>query len=407
MMNLQIQLFKNTRKQIILVSIGTLRTALPYFFSMAWPFVIFELLGKETWGECVDTLLLVNLIAHMLGWGTKKHLLKKFDLMPNKINESWLENTHTRALLWIPFAFFILISPFSWLMKAGILLMITGKSTYESYEPLIEYKQKYSQAIIAEIIGFTIGFSLILNIYQKNFMSYEWIILSMGVAELLRALVLLISIREIKYKLSFRYINLNFFIQAYPYFIVGFATLLLFIADRVFVYITFNNTIKAEYQIFMNFLIFVVSVPTLLLIPFFKNYYKSRIKIDEKLQLSIILLGILLTPIIMFSIYISCKYIYSIHLTLSFIVAGMFYIFPSFIYTPYILKFINKNKHMNIAIVTIIAAVSVALSCSYLVKINGVSGGLTGAAMGQWILMLLMIVLDFQSQSEKKIKLIK
>lgn len=407
MMNSQTQLFKNTQKRIILVSIGTLRTALPYFFSMAWPYVIFEIMDKGTWGECVDTLLLVNFIAHILGWGTKKHLLKKFDLMPGKISDSWLENAHTRALLWIPFAFFILISPFSWLMKAGILLMLTGKCTYESYEPMIEYKEKYSQAIIAEIIGFTVGFSLILNMYQRNFMSYEWIIVSMGVTELVRALVLMISIREIKYKLSFRYINLNFFIQAYPYFIMGFATLLLFIADRIFVYITFNNTIKAEYQIFMNFLIFVVSVPNLLLIPFFKNYYKSRIRIDEKLQLNIILLGMLLTPVIMFSIYLSCRYIYSIHLSLSFIIAGMFYIFPSFIYTPYILKLINKNKHMNIAIVTLIAAASVALSCSYLVKINGVSGGLTGAAMGQWILMLLMIVLDFQSQSEKKIKLIK
>ncbi|MCX7744857.1 MAG: hypothetical protein N2167_09885 [Flavobacteriales bacterium] len=407
MMNSQAQIFKNTQKRIILVSIGTLRTALPYFFSMAWPFVIFELMNKGTWGECVDTLLIVNLIAHILGWGTKKHLLKKFDLMPDKISESWLENIHSRTLLWVPFSFFILISPFSFLMKIGILLMLTGKCTYESYEPLIEYKEKYTHAIIAELIGFTVGFSLIISIYQKNFMSYEWVILCMGLGEFFRAFVLIFSFREIKYKINVRYINLNFFIQAYSYFIMGFATLLLYIADRVFVYISFSNIVKAEYQIFMNFLIFVVSVPNLLLIPFFKNYYKSRIKIDKKLQLSITLLGVTLTPAIIYSIYVACRYIYSIELSLSFILAGIFYIFPTFIYTPYALKLINKNKYINIAIVTFIAAASVALACSYLVKIKGVIGGLIGAAMGQWILMILIIVLDFQSQSEKKIKLIK
>lgn len=404
-MSSQTHIFQSTQKRITLVSIGILRTALPYFFSMAWPFVIFKLFNKATWGECVDTLLIVNLISLILGWGTKKHMLKKFDLMPGRISDSWLENTHSRALLFLPFFFFILISPFSWVMKAGILLLLIGKFTYESYEPLIEYKDKYTEAIVAEIIGFAAGFSLV--IFMMDTINFEWIIFSMGMGELFRALSLVVSIREVKYKLSIRYVNLNFFIQAYPFFMIGFSTLLMFIADRVFVYINFNNIIKAEYQIFMNFLIFVISVPNLLLIPFFKNYYKSRIKINQYLQMTIILFGVILTPVIIYTVSILCHYIYSIDIPFSFIAAGMLYIFPSFVYTPYILKLTNKNRHLYIASVTFIAAITVGLACSYLVRIKGVNGALMGAAIGQWILMAMIIIMDFQNLSEKKIKLIK
>lgn len=390
---------------MLLILVSTLQTALPYFFSMAWPYVIFTLFSKETWGECVDTLLIVNLTSFILGWGTRKHMLKKIDLMPEKISDSWLENIHSRTLLYIIFSFLFLVSPFSSLLKAGVLLMITGKFIYESYVPLIEYKKKYTQAIIAEIIGFATGFSFLLSMLSKA--NFEWIIFSIGLGELLRGLTLLVSIREIQYKLSLKYVNLNFFIQAYSFFIVGFANLLMFIADRVFVYITFSNAIKAEYQIFMNFLIFVVSVPNLLLIPFFKNYYKSRIIINRSLQITIILLGIILTPWIIYTIKYLCRYIYSIELPPDFIYFGMLYIFPTFIYTPYILKQFNRNKHLYIAIITFIAAALVSLACSYLVKIKGVSGGLIGAAFGQWILLVMIIIVNFYNQSEKKIKLIK
>lgn len=398
-------IFQNLPKSMLLILVSTLRTALLYFFSMAWPFVIFTIFSKATWGECVDTLLIVNFTSFILEWGTRKHMLKKFDLLPEKISDSWLENIHSRALLYIIFSFLFLVSPFPSLLKAGILLMLTGKFIYKSYEPLIEYKKKYTQAIIAEIIGFATGFSFLLSMLPKA--NFEWIIFSIGVGELLRGITLLASIREIQYKLSLKYVNLNFFIQAYSFFIVGFANLLMFIADRVFVYITFSNTIKAEYQIFMNFLIFVVSVPDLLLIPFFKNYYKSRIVINRSLQITISILGIILTPWFIYTIKYLCKYFFSIELPSEVIYLGMLYIFPTFLYTPYILKLLNRNNHLYIAIVTFIAAASVALACSYLIEIIGVTGGLVGAALGQWILLVMLIIVNSYYQSEKKIKLVK
>lgn len=138
-MHSQSHIFQNTPKIMLLILVSTLQTALPYFFSMAWPYVIFTLFSKATWGECVDTLLIVNLTSFILGWGTRKHMLKKFDLMSGKINDSWLENIHSRTLLYIIFLSYSLFRLFS-LLKAGVLLMITGKFIYESYEPLIEYK---------------------------------------------------------------------------------------------------------------------------------------------------------------------------------------------------------------------------------------------------------------------------
>jgi hypothetical protein len=372
---------------------------------MAWPYLIFIILGKDMWGRCVDTLLIIYLSSLIIGWGTQKYMLKKFDLFPLKINESWLENVNTRLFILIPFYFLFIVSPYSSFMKAAILLNLTGRFIYESYEPLIEYKQKYLHAIISEILGFGIGFNLL--IYQVHHMDFEWIIFCKGISEIIRGGVLIAIFPEINYKFSLKYFNFNYIIQAYPYFMIGFSNILLFIADRVFVYMNFNNIIKAEYQIFMNFLIFIITVPNLLLIPFFKNYYKSRIKINLNLQMNIILLGVILTPVIIYTVTILCRYIYSIELPVSFIVTGMLFIFPTFVYSTYVLKLLNKNKHLNIASATIIAAAAVALACSYLVKIKGVQGALMGAAMGQWILMGIILIIDFQNQSEKKIKLIK
>lgn len=88
------------------------------------------------------------------------------------------------------------------------MLMITGKFIYESYEPLIEYKKIHASFYSKNYwICHRIFISLISLLLKANF---EWIIFSIGMGELLRGLTLLVSIREIQYKLSLKYVNLNF-----------------------------------------------------------------------------------------------------------------------------------------------------------------------------------------------------
>lgn len=400
-----IYILSGTGHRVRKVLFGSLRTALPYLFSMLWPLIVIWLFGKSYWGDCVDALLIVNVITLIVGWGTGKHLLKKFDLLPANINDAWLENLHNRFAILACFILLVIFSPFSLLMKIGILMLIIGKYFYVTYEPVIEYKHRYGIAIGAEMIGFISGFSMLYIINKE--IANEHIIFSMGVGELVRNVLLIILMKDVKIQMRFRFFRPGFYIQAYPFFMLSFASIFIHMVDRVFVYTNFNNEIKAEYQIYMNFLLFLISFPNFLLMPFFKNYYKSKIQLSSGNHILLIVLGALITPFFLWLVWLLCKHFYQFDVSWNFLITGMLFVFPSFIYYPFTLRLISRNKQLGLSFVMFILSVLLVFLCYYMIDVYGLSGALYAATIGQWGLLVMILILNMQEQSERKIKFIK
>lgn len=400
-----IYIFQGSGRRTQTVLTDMLRTALPYFFTMLWPFIVVNLFGKAYWGDCVDALLIINVITLITDWGSKKYLLKRFDLTPNELSEAWHESIYTRLLILICFLLLILISPFSSVMKTGICILITSRFIYATYEAIIKYKHRHLIAIVAELIGFLSG--LIILLLLKVEISNEYIIFSMAIGEIVRNIILIIFIKDITFRIGLRYFQPTYLTQAYPFFMLAFTSSLIHVVDRVFVYTTFSNEIKSEYQIYMNFLLFMISLPNFLLMPYFKNYYKSKLILTRTNHSVLIVIGTILMPLSLWIIWFLCKCLYQFDVSNHFLFIGALFIFPSFIYYPFTIHLIARNKQLEIAFSTLIISAFLAFLCNYLIQIYGVTGALYTATTGQWLLMGFIVTLYILHLSEKKIKFIK
>lgn len=96
-----------------------MRAALSSFFSMLWSLLAVLFFGQKFWGACVDGWLYFFATSVFISWGNNQYLLKKFNLMPNQVSESFSESFFSRSLLFGIFILFALFAPVDWNLPDG------------------------------------------------------------------------------------------------------------------------------------------------------------------------------------------------------------------------------------------------------------------------------------------------
>lgn len=372
---------------------------------MLWPLITILFFSKALWGECVDGWLYLQLTALIISWGNRQYLLKKFDLIPGRQSQSFSESFFSRSVLLVIFILFGLFSPFSWTFKAAAALYSLGKFITNSYDPVVEYRRKYLSAIIAEVVGFVKGAALVYSIRED--ITADTILLCMSLGEAVKAFMTMLLIREVKLLFSWKYINPNYFIQSFPLFIYSFAVMLMYLVDRVYVYINFPPEDKAFYQILMNMLIFILAVPGFLLVPFLKNYYRGKVRLTANIRFSIFIGGFTILPVLIALVYLLMVYVYGFPMEIDYLVLSVLFCLPSFVYSPIIYFLVGKNRQFVLSVACFGICGMMLLACNYFVPVYGLCGAQMVAVIGQWGLMLAALIIYFQERSAKKIKLIK
>lgn len=392
-------------KKATTIAMEALRSFSGPIFQPVWPLLAIYMVNIELWGKAVDVWFFASIASIILSWGSNQYLQKRFSSFPNKIYDSFVESFYSRLPLLIIFLIFLALSPYNPIICVSYLLLFTGKFINQSFETLYVYEKNDWKPIIANITGISVGIAYFF--LRLDDMSFMYLIFAIGLTEISKSAIHLLLNYKVFIKGKLSTINIEMYLITYNYFIYSFSIILILTVDRYFVYTQFDDSEKATYQIFMNFMLFAISLPNFITQFYHNRDRKSKIKVDNSLRMKVLILGMLVNVVAISISYFICIQFFMLNIGYEFWAAGLLFAFPSTLYTPIVIYFYNKNNHGLLSRCAGGAAITMLASCSFFLKSFDLVGGIYCCILGQWIFMFLVTIFYEQDQISRKIKLIK
>jgi hypothetical protein len=259
-------------------------------------------------------------------------------------------------------------------MCVSYILLFTGKYINHSFEALYVYEKNDWKPILANMSGLVVG--VVYYFFRLEEMSLTYLLFAIGLSEISKSAIHLLLNYKVFIKGKVDRINLEMYLITYNFFIYSFSIVLILTIDRFFIYTSFPETDKALYQIFMNFMIFAISLPNFITQYYHNRDRRSKIKVDNSLRMKVLLIGLIVNSITIYLSYLICIYVFMLPMSPSFFAAGLLFAFPSTLYTPLVIYFYNKNNQGLLSRCAAGAAITMLTSCSFFINSFGLIGGL-------------------------------
>tara|TARA_R110002126_G_scaffold157104_1_gene304594 strand:+ start:21048 stop:22184 length:1137 start_codon:yes stop_codon:yes gene_type:complete len=366
-----------------------LKIILNIFRSFSLPIFSFTLsilgirfFGKQNWGEFIFVLTIINFFAFLGNFGNKDFLLRKYSNNPSNIVTYFSSSFSSRIfLLLASLSLFFLVPNAIALLSILLIFLIY---TYQSFDSLIIYQQKFLPQLIAEIIGFIIivfWFLYDLNFELSNLLfayiisyAFKMIYVSISLKNEIRLFKFTFSIDELK--------------KSFPFFLIIFSG---WMASKIDVYIVnfkLSSEEIAEYQLGISAFLMLQSLSYLIILPFNKHIYRLQTKSIKRIKIK---LGFISIPIIVlgtFSIWILLEKFASINLPPLFYFLGAFASIPTFFFIVDILVYYKDKKENKILIINLISTFINFIFTYFLISRFGIIGAITSVLITQYTILI-------------------
>jgi len=369
-------------KRLINILINGARTFILPVSTFVISFIIIKTYDVYLWGEFVSEMLFINLTAHILQWGNKEFLIREYSQSPSTISQRFYSSLATRSLLLLPviiLLFFISDSIPKALLLSGWLI---GQYIYQSSESVIIYSQTFLKQLYLELISFALILTGIFVL--PNLGIFELIILFSSATLLKAAGICLLTFP----KLSGFSINTETFSKALPFLIIGLSGLLQSRIDQYIIALFENKSITGIYQIFLSSFILLQSISAVIIIPFNKILYRVNEKTFDRLMKKMLLLSI--ATVIPLGIFTSVilVFIFGFSIQIYYLISGIVFAFPPFIYVPIIYQMYRVNKEKEVVIVNYLGAI-LNLIITFIFVFKGMPmAAIIGGAIAQWSMLI-------------------
>ncbi len=379
-------------KHLERIVINGVRVLLPSFTGFLVSFIIIRFYSKDIWGQIAVVLLYANLIIHIVSWGFSDYLIRKFSTDPGSMRDKWVEILNNKFLLFIPFAVFIGIYFKNQTTAILICSYVLLKIISGSYDPIIIHTKKYFLSILSELVYIS---TVILTIcsFPKEEINETKLLLSLSIGELCRtSLLILVCKKNVFPAITFKIIFLNYK-SAFSFFLLRFTGLTQSRIDQIFVNHYMNNAEKAFYQVLATLLLFSLSIPDIIVTPYLKNLYRSKIEVIRKITNRILLISIITIPLSIFSTEFILVKFYKFEFNNDLLLPCTLILFPSYyLVTKFYLLF-RINKTNWVVLLSFIGTVINATACAMFVPAYGLYGALWSTAISQWGTFLVYLLL--------------
>lgn len=382
-MKLKISL--TTRKKAGTALIYAVRNLLIPILNIGISLLVINLSGEPLWGGFVNIFIWVSLALHILSWGNREYLLRKFSHNPSKINELWLENLFTRGggLLIAAFGFLWIDFPpgtYGW-----ILLWVVTAFIAQSWEVVVLYEKRFGVAIVAEIAGFGLIVGGLL--WQRAEINLYQILFFYAISHLLKALILTLLFRKAglnDFHFSF---NRKHLYEAFPFFLVGLSGLLNTRIDLYMVNAWLSEDRVAVYQVMTNLFIYLQAFSGLITLPFVKNIYRLPSTHIARIPYKLGGLGLALLLAAMPATWWVLNVLYKFELEASFFVWGMLLAFPVYWYLPTIyLCYKHQKEGVVLGLNMLGIGINIGLNV-FFIPLWGIKGALIASVIAQWVIL--------------------
>jgi O-antigen/teichoic acid export membrane protein len=187
---------------------------------------------------------------------------------------------------------------------------------------------------------------------------------------------------------STRPIELAYFRRAFAFFALGFTGLLQSRIDLYLVGLFLPKSMVGQYQVLMNFLLYLQALSNFVLGPFVKNLYRLSYRSILSLSLRLLALGALLCPLGLLLIDVVLRVYYGFDLPPIFFGLGGAVALPIYFYLPIIYALYKGGLAGRVVGINVLGIATSAAISLLLLPTLGLLGAVTGAAAAQLLMLL-------------------
>lgn len=344
-------------------------------------FLVIRLNSRELWGGFVEMMVILHLLTHIAGWGNKAYLLREFSRHPAQINQIWGRSLVSRLALYVPISILLLLIPngSTWAIAWGLGIMVS-----QSFEVLIVYRKDFTFAIATELMS--IGVLVAGIITQESDLTILSLTTLFAAVTLVKATLFFWRYSEIALPLNLT-IDLNYFRLAGPFFVLGFSGILASRIDLYTVSALMHEQAVAEYQVFINLMLYLQALSAYILLPFIKNLYRMPDASIVRLSYRLFGLGLLILGPAMMGTYGLLILLYDIQYSATFMLLGGLFVLPIYGYIPLIHRLYKNDATRVVLVSNLVGAGTNFVLNLLLIGVMGIAGALLASAVVQWGMM--------------------
>jgi O-antigen/teichoic acid export membrane protein len=354
--------------------------------------LVIRLTSPALWGEVVQALILVQLGAHVVAWGSKEYLLRAFSLNPAGLAREWQSSLMTRSLLVVPWCLLVLALP--WPGERALLVVAWGLAAMlvQAFDPLVAYRRDFVYAGIVEAGVVLAAVAAILAIGPA--LELHAGIAILAGATLLRALFLVARYR--RDVLGGRgpgagwsgSLDRGYFVRAQSFFLLGFSGMLQSRVDLYCVSLLLPREEVAQYQVFSNLLTYVQALSAFTLAPFLRALYRLPLDAVPRIAARLLAFGLVLLGPALVSAHLVLAHLYGFHFPFAYFVTGALFVLPIYFYLPFIYALYRVDQQTTVLRINLLGVLAGGILALALVPSLGMLGGVAASAAAQWLMLV-------------------
>jgi O-antigen/teichoic acid export membrane protein len=394
------------RRRLLLVIANSLNSLLLPLFNVLISLWVVRLTSVELWGAFVELLIVAQLGAHVLAWGNKEYLLRAFSFDPAGAVRAWQSSVLTRLALFPAFALIVMLLNWSPAQTLLLVLWTLGLALCQSFEVLIVYRRAFVVSIWIEV-G-TIALLLAAITVLADRLTVDALLLVFACVTLGKAAALALAFRRESFAaedsgLRWGRLDLSYFGAALPFFLLGFSGMLQSRVDLYSVSLFLPAREVGQYQVFINFLIYLQAIANFVLTPFVKSLYRLDYGAIRQTSVRLLGLGLLVVPLGLFGVDWVLSSVYAIDVPPLFLLLGGLYVLPTYFYLPAIYSLYKADRQNIVLWVNISGAALNLLLNLFLIPRMGASGALLATTLVQWFVLACYVNRQVKDRDSKRL----
>gem|GEM_PF-2184808 len=343
--------------------------------------IIIRLLVPEWWGQITILQLYMYLGTQICAWGNRESLVKSFSENPSNRKFLWMESFSNRLFLLLPVlvgTYFISSDFISILHLSGWIIL---RFFMQSFEAIILFSRNFIVSILAEIAGLIVTISSL--VLFKNFITFHDVLLIITIGYFIKTAILIINFRtyfNFTFTIKPNFKNLLPFI---PFMMIGFLGVLQQKSDMISIAWLSSKIEVAQYQVFSSFLLFMQSIPGLIIGPYIKNLYRLPPSSYSKLQRFFTVIGLIISLVGTIAIYFAIKIIYHFDFPFTMYFLGFLYGFFTYFYMLKIYIMFKNQKQQQVMIISAATILLNFILCFIFIHIWSLLGAILANVMTQ------------------------